>query len=233
MLYCLSDTHLSFSANKPMDVFGKSWDNHALRIEENWKNTVKDKDTVVIAGDISWGMDFEQAKEDLLFINALPGRKIILKGNHDYWWATANKMKTFFAENNIDKIDVLYNNAYLCENKIICGTRGWINEFGVKTEDERIIKREAGRLALSLDAGMKLKEENKDAEIIVFMHYPAVFGEFINYDIVDVLYRYGVERVYYGHLHNVKKQQLDEEYIGIKMYLTSGDYLGFKPLLIE
>ena len=233
MLYCLSDTHLSFTTDKPMDVFGRSWDNHALRIEENWKQTVKDTDTVVIAGDISWGMDFEEAKEELLFLENLPGRKIILKGNHDYWWATANKMNTFFAENSINTIDILYNNAYLCENKIICGTRGWINEFGVKTEDERIIKREAGRLELSLQAGMKLKEQNPDAEMIVFMHYPCVFGEFINYDIVDILYRYNVERVYYGHLHNVKKQQLDDEYIGIKMFLTSCDYLGFKPLLIE
>ena len=233
MLYCLSDTHLSFTTDKPMDVFGRSWDNHALRIEENWKQTVKDTDTVVIAGDISWGMDFEEAKEDLLFLENLPGRKIILMGNHDYWWATANKMNTFFAEYSINTIDILYNNAYLCENKIICGTRGWINEFGVKTEDERIIKREAGRLELSLQAGMKLKEQNPDAEMIVFMHYPCVFGEFINYDIVDILYRYNVERVYYGHLHNVKKQQLDDEYIGIKMFLTSCDYLGFKPLLIE
>lgn len=233
MLYCLSDTHLSFTTDKPMNVFGRSWDNHALRIEENWKKTVTSNDTVVIAGDISWGMDFEEAKEDLLFINSLPGRKIILKGNHDYWWATANKMNTFFTENGINTIDILYNNAYLCEGKILCGTRGWINEFGVKTEDERIIKREAGRLELSLEAGKKLKEENPDAEMIVFMHYPAVFGEFINYEIVDLLYKYGVERVYYGHLHNVRQAQLDKEYIGIKMFLTSSDYLEFKPLLID
>lgn len=233
MLYCLSDTHLSFGTDKPMDIFGKRWDNHAGRIEECWKSTVKEEDTVVIAGDISWGMSFDEAREDLLFINSLPGRKIILKGNHDYWWATVSKMKNFFSDNGIDTVDILLNNAYLCENKIICGTRGWINEFGVKTEDERIIKREAGRLELSLEAGMKLKSENPTAEIIVFMHYPAVFGGFINYDIVDLLYRYNVERVYYGHLHNVKKEQLDEEYIGIKMFLTSGDYLMFKPLLIE
>ncbi len=233
MLYCLSDTHLSFSTDKPMDVFGRSWDNHAMRIEESWKKTVNNDDTVVIAGDISWAMDFNEAREDLLFINSLPGRKIILKGNHDYWWATANKMSNFFAENSINTIQVLYNNAYLCENKILCGTRGWINEFGIKAEDERIIKREVGRLELSLNAGVEIKKNNPDAEIVVFMHYPAVFGGFINYDIVDLLYRYDVQRVYYGHLHNVRKEQLDEEYIGIKMFLTSSDYLGFKPLLIE
>jgi len=233
MLYCLSDTHLSFTTDKPMNVFGRNWDNHEKQIEKNWIETVTAEDTVVVAGDISWGMNFEEARQDLLFLNSLPGHKIILKGNHDYWWATANKMNAFFAENGIDKISILYNNAYYREGKIICGTRGWINEFGVKTEDERIIKREAQRLALSLDAGLELKKEHPDAEILVFMHYPPVFGDFINYDVVDVLYRYGVEKVYYGHLHNVRKEQLDDEYIGIQMYLTSCDYLGFRPLKIQ
>lgn len=233
MLYCLSDTHLSFSTDKPMNVFGKNWEGHEERIKENWINTVNDADTVVVAGDISWGMSFEEAREDLLFLNSLPGKKIILKGNHDYWWATSSKMNTFFAENGIDKISTLYNNAFYVDGKIICGTRGWMNEFGVKTEDERIIRREAQRLALSLEAGEKLKETYPDAEIVAFMHYPPVFGDFINYETVDLLYKYGVERVYYGHLHNVRKSQLDEEYIGIKLYLTSCDYLEFKPLPIE
>lgn len=233
MLYCLSDTHLSFATDKPMDVFGKSWDNHAERIADNWIKTVKDGDTVVIAGDISWGMDFEEAKEDLLFINSLPGKKVFLKGNHDYWWATVNKMNGFFEENGIDTISVIYNTAVLCENKILCGTRGWINEFGIKAEDERIIKREAGRLELSLKAGAELKKDNPDAEIIAFTHYPIVFGDYINYEFIDLLYKYNVERVYYGHLHNVRESQLDKEYLGIKMYLTSSDYLEFKPLLIE
>ncbi len=233
MLYCLSDTHLSFNVNKPMNVFGKTWENHEKQIEENWRRVVKDEDTVVIAGDISWGMTFEEAREDLLFINSLPGQKIILKGNHDYWWATASKMNTFFAQNGIDRIKILYNNSYLVENKILCGTRGWINEFGTKSEDERLIKREAQRLELSLEEGKRLKEQMPCAETIVFMHYPPVFGGFINYEIVDVLYRYGVERVYYGHLHNVRKSQLDDEYIGIKLHLTSSDYLDFCPLLVE
>ena len=97
MLYCLSDTHLSFTTDKPMNVFGRTWERHEERIKENWINTVTDSDTVVIAGDISWGMNFEEAREDLLFVNSLPGKKIILKGNHDYWWATANKMNNFFS----------------------------------------------------------------------------------------------------------------------------------------
>ncbi len=233
MIYALSDTHLSFTTDKPMDIFGGRWENHPAKIKENWCAKVKETDTVVIAGDISWGMSMEQAKEDLLFLNSLPGKKIILKGNHDYWWCTQKKMMVFFEQNNIDTIDVLYNNAIVCEDKILCGTRGWINEFGVKTEDERLIKREAARLEISLTEGKKLKEQYPDKEIVVFMHYPPVFGAFLNLEIIDVLYRFGVEKVYYGHLHNVKKEQLDDEYLGIRLFLTAGDYIGFDPVKVE
>ncbi len=233
MIYALSDTHLSFSTDKPMDVFGDRWQFHADKIKENWLKKVTSDDTVVIAGDISWGMSLEEAKDDLLFIDALPGRKIILKGNHDYWWCTQKKMTAFFEQNDITTIDVLYNNAIVCEDKILCGTRGWINEFGVKTEDERLIKRESARLELSLTEGKRLSQLYPDKEIIVFMHYPPVFGTFLNLDIIDVLYRFDVKKVYYGHLHNVRKSQLDEEYLGIKLFLTAGDYIGFDPITVE
>ncbi len=233
MLFALSDLHLSFTTDKPMDVFGANWNNHAKKIENNWKRIVSENDTVVLAGDLSWGIDLENAKEDLLFVNRLPGKKIILKGNHDYWWCTQSKMTAFFAENGIDTISVLYNNAIVCEDKILCGTRGWINEFGVKTEDERIIKREAKRLELSLEEGKKLLEQYPDKKIVVFMHYPPVFGEFINYDIVDLLYKYGVNQVYYGHLHNVRETQLDKEYLGIKLFLTACDHIDFTPIRVE
>ena len=232
MLYAIADTHLSLSVDKPMDIFGPRWENHHEKLKENWLRSIGPDDTVVIPGDISWGISLEEAKEDLLFLDSLPGRKIIGKGNHDYWWATLNKINAFFAENDINTISILYNNAFFCENKIICGTRGWINEFGVKTEDERIIKREATRLELSLREGVKLKEEHPESEILVFLHYPAVFGEFINYDIVDVLYRYGIENVYYGHLHGVRENQLDKEYIDIKFHMIAADYLDFKPMPI-
>jgi len=187
---------------------------------------------VVIAGDLSWGMSLEEAKEDLLFLDRLPGKKIILKGNHDYWWATKNKLDKFFDENSITTLNILHNNAFVVEDRIICGTRGWINEFGVKSEDERLIKREAQRLEISLEEGKKLKEQHPECKMTVFMHYPPVFGGFINYDIVDVLYRYGIEEVYYGHLHNVRESQLDKEYIGIRLILTACDYLGFEPLAL-
>lgn len=233
MLYTIADTHLSFTTEKPMDIFGSRWENHAEKLKENWLSTVKDSDTVVIQGDISWGIDLEEAKEDLLFLDGLPGRKLIGKGNHDYWWTTVNKMTSFIDNCGITTISFLYNNAYLVDNIIVCGTRCWMSEFGIKAEDERIIKREAQRLELSLEAGAKLKEENPDAKIAVFTHYPIVFGEFINYEIIDVLYKYGVTDVYYGHLHNVKESQLDKSYLGIDFHLVAGDYVGFMPQQVK
>ena len=216
-----------------MDIFGSRWDNHAQRFEEEWKKVVKDDDTVVIPGDISWASSFEQVYADLKFIDDLPGRKLIGKGNHDYWWATMNKLTNFKQENKLSTIDFLFNNAYAVENKIICGTRGWVNEFGVKSEDERLIKREAARLEISLTEGKKLKEQYPDSEMIVFLHYPPIFGEFMNLDILDILYRFDITKVYFGHLHNVRPEQLDKEYIGIKLNLVACDYVNFVPQLVE
>lgn len=229
MIYTIADTHLSFSTEKPMDIFGARWENHAEKLKQNWLAVVKPEDTVVIPGDISWGISLEEALEDFRFLDALPGKKLLGKGNHDYWWTTVNKMSLFFAENGITTLSFLYNNAYLCENKILCGTRSWMSEFGIKAEDERIIKREAARLELSLSEGERLKKAAPDAETLVFLHYPAVFGEFINYDIIDLLYRYGVSKVYYGHLHNVREAQLDKHYLDVDFQLIAADYLNFAP----
>ena len=230
MIYTIADTHLSLTTEKPMDIFGPRWANHAEKLKSNWLSMVDACDTVIIPGDISWGISLEEAKEDLLFLDKLPGKKIIGKGNHDYWWTTVNKMNLFFEREGISTISFLYNNAYIVENKIICGTRGWMSEFGVKAEDERIIKREAARLELSLKEGEKLKSANPEAETVVFVHYPVVFGDFINYEMLDVLYKYGVSRVYYGHLHNVRENQLDKSYLGIDFHIAAADYLGFKPI---
>ena len=216
-----------------MDIFGSRWDNHAEKFETEWKKVVKDTDTVVIPGDISWASSFEQVYEDLKFINDLPGKKLIGKGNHDYWWATMNKLTNFKEEKKLSTIDFLFNNAYAVENKIICGTRGWVNEFGVKSEDERLIKREAARLEISLNEGKKLKEQYPDNEMIVFLHYPPIFGEFMNLDILDILYRFDITKVYFGHLHNVREEQLDKEYIGIKLNLVACDYVDFVPQLVQ
>lgn len=231
-LYTISDPHLSFSTDKPMDIFGDGWRDHAQRLKENWFSEIKDEDTVVIPGDISWAMGLSQVHADLDFINKLPGRKIIGKGNHDYWWDTMRKMNKFCSENGFSTINFLFNNAYFADGKIICGTRGWIDEIGVKKEDEKIIKREAARLEMSLLEGEKLKQEYSNAEIIVFLHYPPIFGSFMNEDIMNVLYRHEISTVFYGHLHGVRKEMLDTSFIGINLQLVSCDYLHFQPMRI-
>ena len=232
-LFVLSDPHLSFSADKPMDVFGERWKNHYEKILANWLANVNEGDTVVIPGDVSWGMNLEGAKEDLSFLHSLPGRKIIGRGNHDYWWSTVSKMMRFIEENGFHTLSFLYNNAYLCGNIIVCGTREWMCEFGVKTEDERIILREAERLKLSLDAAVKLKEQSPEAEIVAFTHYPLAFGDFLNRRAVGLLAEYGVKRVYYGHLHGVAENQLMSEISGIIQRLCSCDYLDFCPISVD
>ncbi len=231
-VFVLSDPHLSFSTNKPMDIFGERWLNHYEKIRENWCALVGNDDTVVIPGDISWGIDMEDAKEDLKFIHELPGKKIIGRGNHDYWWVTAAKFEKFVAENGFDSLKFLYNNAYLCDNIIVCGTRGWMSEFGIAAEDERIIAREALRLRLSLDAAQKLKEQNPDAEIVAFMHYPVLFGDFKNDAAIAALCEFGVKRLYIGHLHGIPRSAVPESADGIKQVLTACDALDFCPIKV-
>ncbi len=231
-LFTISDPHLSFSTDKPMDVFGRTWENHAEQIRKNWLSSINAEDTVVIPGDISWAMGLANAEADLRFLHELPGRKIIGKGNHDYWWDTLTKMNRFCTEKGLSSISFLFNNAYYCDGKIICGTRGWIDELGVKKEDERIIKREAQRLEMSLSEGEKLREQYPEAEILVFLHYPPIFGSFMNDDIMNVLYRHEIENVYYGHLHGVSPSQLDTEFYGMKLTLVACDYLRFCPMKI-
>lgn len=216
-----------------MDIFGKGWEDHAARLKEEWEKTVSESDTVILPGDISWGSSFDEAYADLKFLNDLPGRKIIGKGNHDYWWSTMAKFTRFKEERGLSTIDFLFNNAYAVEDKIICGTRGWVKEFGVKSEDERLIKREAARLELSLRAGEKLKEQFPDNEILVFLHYPPLYGEFLNYDILDVLYRYNIQKVWCGHLHNLRPGSFSEHYLGIDVKLVSADYAEFVPQRVE
>lgn len=234
MLYTLSDPHLSLSCDKPMDIFGARWHNHAEKLAQNWRNTVIDEDTVVIPGDISWGMTLEEAREDLNFINSLPGHKIIGKGNHDYWWDTAAKMERFKAENGFSTIDFLYNNALYDQGKIICGTRGWTCEEELSAEDKKLIERENLRLRLSLDMAKKIKTEHPDAEIIPFLHFPPATPFATQENIMDTLLQYGVQRVYYGHLHGIfGENKICRTKYGILLYLVSGDYLEFKPLKID
>ena len=232
-IFMLSDPHLSLTADKPMDVFGARWENYLEKLEMNWKNTVGSGDTVVIPGDISWGMGLDTATEDLTFINALPGRKIIGKGNHDYWWQTMKKLTAFKEEIMADSIDFLFNNAYLCENFIISGTRGWMLDSNYSDEDLKIVNREAGRLRLSLEEAKKLKASSPNAEIVVFLHYPPSFGGIICRQIVDVMLEYDVKRCFYGHIHSINPELLDRQADGIEIFCVSADLLGFKPMKLN
>ena len=188
-LFAIADLHLSLGTDKPMDIFG-GWSDYVTKLETNWQNKVRPEDTVVIPGDISWGMNFEQSKKDFEFINKLNGRKIISKGNHDYWWNTKNKMDKFFAENGFDTINILHNNHYSYEGFGICGTRGWISDNG-EPADQKVLAREAGRLALSIESAQKA-----GLEPVVFLHYPPLFGNSCNYDMLEVLHKYGIKKCF-------------------------------------
>ena len=224
-LWVIGDLHLCYSdPSKTMTVFS-GWENYQERIEHNWNETVKDDDTVVLAGDISWGMNIKQALPDFQHINNLRGKKIILKGNHDYWWSTMNKMENFLTAENLSTISILHNNFYKYENYGICGTRGWVSING-ESQDEKILMREVQRLETSISLA-----EAEELEPIVFMHYPPIFAGSFNYDILQVLYRHNVKSCYYGHIHGRSAHELciKNTYDGIDFHLISGDYLGFIP----
>lgn len=232
-LFVLSDTHLSLYNDKPMDIFGNRWQDYANKLDKGWRAVVTDKDTVVISGDVSWGISLEEAKLDLQYIDSLPGQKIISKGNHDYWWSTASKINKFFDENNIKTIKCMHNNAFVVDGVTICGTRGWYNEgknAPREADYDKIVAREAGRLELSIKEGLKLSENN---EIIVFLHFPPVYKDYVCDEIIEVLHRYNVKNVYYGHIHGVYNLPSSFEYDGIKFTITSADYLNFVPLLVN
>ncbi|MBE6639001.1 MAG: serine/threonine protein phosphatase [Ruminococcaceae bacterium] len=229
-LYTLSDTHLSFQTAKPMDIFGSRWQNHADKIANNWNTLITPEDTVVIPGDITWAMTLDEATEDFRFLSSLPGKKIIGKGNHDYWWQTRKKVEDFFAQNQFNNIILLYGDAYRVEDKIICGTRGWYND-GISPRNcdyQKIVLREAGRLKRSLEAGKALGE----GELIAFLHFPPVFGDFICREHLDILHSFEVKRVYYGHIHGVYNIPPRFAFEGIHFTLVSADYLNFVPLRV-
>lgn len=236
-LFAFSDTHLSLSLDKPMDVFGCRWTDYVSKLEKGWKAVVSPDDTVIVGGDISWGMTLDEAKEDLLFLDRLPGKKIISKGNHDYWWSSLAKINNFFAENGINTISLLHNNAFAVENKIICGSRGWFNEeknCPRNADHAKIVAREALRIGQSIKEGFSLKESgNQDNELIVFLHFPPVFKDEVCREIIDVLKQYGIKKVYYGHIHGVYNIPADFEFEGITFSICSADYLNFVPLLVR
>lgn len=223
-LYTISDLHLGFNVEKPMDIFGEKWRNHCEKIKENWFNKITNDDMVLIAGDISWSLKEEDSKYDLDWIDELPGKKIISKGNHDYWWNSISKLNAMY-----ENTKFLQNNFYVYEDYAICGTRGWICPGSDKftTKDEKIYKREIIRLKLSLDAAKK--EGFK--KIIVMLHYPPTNEKFQKSDLVNIIEEYGVEKVIYGHLHGpaLQGKLLNGVWDGVEYMLTSADYIDFNP----
>lgn len=228
-IYALADLHLSFGTDKPMDVFGDAWGDYTTKIEENWQSVITDKDLVVIPGDVSWATYIEDAYEDFKFINRLNGKKVILKGNHDYWWTTLSKMNKFLTENSFDTITILNNNAIAFEDAAICGTRGWWYKDGQSEEDERILDRERKRLVLALEDAVKLKKDR----IIVGIHYPPVCIDSPNRDFLEIMKQYNVETCVYGHLHSFShKNAVTGMVEGINLKLVAGDYVNFVPILV-
>lgn len=231
-IFVIADLHLSFNNPKPMDIFGNNWSGHEEKIRKNWIENVKEEDLVILPGDFSWETYLENTKLDFEYLDKLPGKKIMLKGNHDYWWTTVTNMRKFLEENQFTNIDFLYNNSYEFQNKIICGTRGW--SIADEEMDKKLINRELIRLELSLKDSLKYGE-NK--ERIVFMHYPPITKAKIianqEAEFVGLMKKYNVKRCYYGHLHGVSiHDAIEGEVEGIQFKLISADGLDFKLLKI-
>lgn len=226
-LFAIADLHLSLNGEKPMDVF-RGWQNYVQRLEENWRRVVKEEDTVVVAGDISWAMKLEDSLQDFQFLHSLPGEKILLKGNHDYWWSTRSKIDQFLSANGFSDMKVLHNCAYLVDGKALCGTRGWL--YNSETaEDKKIVAREAGRLSASMAEAKKL-----GGELTAFLHYPPVYDDMECREILELLAENEIRQCYFGHIHgqNAAQKALVGEYKGVQMHLISADYVQFCPVRV-
>lgn len=226
-IYAISDLHLSFNANKPMDIFGVNWENHIIKLKANWIKQAKENDIIVLGGDFSWSTYLKDTIKDFKFLNNLPGKKILLKGNHDYWWTTLTNMNNYLKENKIEDIFFLYNNSYLFENYIIAGTKGW--NFNAET-DEKLLNRELQRLETSIKSGI-YQYGNK--EIMLFVHYPPINEKNIHTEFIKIMKKYNVKKCFYGHLHGINQKEAVEGNInGIEFKLISSDYTGFKLIKI-
>jgi len=222
-LYTIGDLHLSLGGDKPMDVFGGRWENYVEKLIEGFK-ILKPEDVTVLCGDLTWGMSLEDAKLDFEFIGRIPGQKIILKGNHDYWWSTASKAYKFFEENGIKNISILNNNCYFYGDIAICGTRGWFYEEEKGDEhDKKVLARELLRLETSLKAA-------GDKEKIVFLHYPPKYSKYECPEILEMFKRYDVKRCFFGHIHGTGLAYAFEgAYNGCEFHLISADHIKFRP----
>ncbi len=226
-VYTIADLHLSFGTDKPMDVF-RGWENYTERLEANWQKLVEEEDTVVIAGDISWAMSLTETKKDFTFLDKLPGKKLLVKGNHDYWWTTKAKMDKYIEEEGFTTLSILHNNFYIADGLALCGSRGWF--YDAETDaDMKVLKREAGRLGMSLEPAVKA-----GFEPLVFLHYPPIYNDTECKEITDVLHQFGVRKCFYGHIHggNAARRAFIGEKDGISYRLVACDHLGFMPLAV-
>ena len=226
-IFAISDLHLCLSGSKPMDIFGGAWIGYMEKLQHGL-SVITESDTTVLLGDLSWALDLEHAREDFAWINHIPGKKIILKGNHDYWWSTATKFHNFCEENGFSDQFILNNNCYFYEDVAICGTRGWFFEENRSGQhDEKIFNRELIRLESSLIAA-------GDNEKIVFLHYPPKYKGYECPQIIELLHQYNVRQCFYGHLHGPSHcLAVEGLWDGIEYKLVSADRLNFQPYLIK
>ena len=236
-IFVIADLHLDTQSNqKSMEVFGNRWINYVYKIQKNWKRLVSENDTVIIPGDISWALNLSEAIPDLQWIESLPGQKILMKGNHDFWWSTGSKMSKMFEEQNISSIRLLSNNALEVEDYIIAGSRGWFTDRSMQTatqtvDYQKIINREVIRLKMSLDQAKKLQEEN-GKEILVFLHFPPIWSDFVCDEILNLLAEYGIKRCFFGHIHSCYTAPASFVHNGIEFRMISADYLDFIPQIL-
>ena len=219
-----------------MEVFGKRWENYTERIESNWKRLIRPCDTVVIPGDISWALSLDEALSDLKFIDSLPGKKILGKGNHDFWWTSMKKHGEFFEKHKISSISFLFNNAHEADDIIIAGTRGWYYDEDASnipegTDYVKLAARESLRLKASLNAANELRLK-KDREIVAFMHFPPFWNDTESEGTFEILNEYGVKRLYFGHIHGNYTLPSVFNHKGVEMRLISADFVGFMPKIV-
>lgn len=222
-LYAIGDLHLCLGAPKPMDIFGGAWIGYMEKLRDGM-SVITDQDTTVLMGDLSWALDLPSSAADFAWINQIPGKKIILKGNHDYWWSTAAKFNTFCAEQGFENLYLLNNNCYEYGEYAICGTRGWFfEEERSGQHDEKVFKRELIRLEASLKAAGERQK-------YVFLHYPPRYKGYACTEILQLLEKYGVRRCFYGHLHGGShKLAMEGLWDGVDFKLCAADYIGFLP----
>ena len=221
-VWTISDLHLSFGADKPMDIF-RGWQDYCQKIERNWRELIAPEDTVVLPGDFSWGLKLEETLPDFAFLQSLPGRKLLLKGNHDLWWSTVSKMQKFLDANGIFSASFVHNNCAVADGMAICGTRGWF--FDDAQSDKKLILREAGRLDTSIRAG-----KATGLPLVVFLHYPPVYDTRVCMEIFDVLRSHDIKRVYCGHIHGRRLSRAASCHDGVEFLLVSCDAIAFCPV---